>query len=258
MLRCYGSPCPVLFATAYLVFATLSLMVGAVSWGFALRNRKIAKRNAALAALLRFDSATPTAPGLLRATSGLATPVTGGAVVSPIDPNERAVWVRYVLEELSQGWNEVFSEANPATFRLSFGSERAVVVEAIRPSLLLLRDGASTMLGDLFDDESPEELQLCSAQFAERVEAERASREALFRVRVQRILEGENVYVAGIVSDTGDSLRLDDAKPGTLLSSVPQTELTSRPHGVVALLLAVAGFFLLGAGIWMLRLWSKS
>ena len=90
------------------------------------------------------------------------------------------------------------------------------------------------------------------------IEAERASREALFRVRVQRILEGENVYVAGIVSDAGDSLRLDDAKPGTLLASVPQTELTSRPHGVVALLLAVAGFFLLGAGVWMLRLWSKS
>lgn len=247
-----------LFAAAYLVFATVSLMVGAVSWGFALRHRKVAKRNAALAALERFDASAHTPPGLLRATSGLATPASGGAVASPVDPNERAVWVRYVLEELSQGWNEVFSEANPAQFRLSLGSERAVLVKATRPLQLLLRDGASTMLGDLFDDESPEELQHCSPQFAARVEAERASREALFRVRVQRILEGESVYVAGVVSETGDALRLDDAKPGTLLANVPQAELTSRPKVLIDVVLGVVGFFLLGAGFWMLRLWSKS
>jgi hypothetical protein len=246
------------FIAAYLIFATIALMIGAVSWGIALGRRRIAKRNRALAALERFDSGMPNAPGLLRATSGLATPANGGAVASPIDPNERAVWVRYVLEELSQGWVEIFSEANPAQFRLSLGSEKAVVIKATSPKTLLLRDGASSTLGDIFDEESPEELSLCSEQFAERVEAERTSRDALFRVRVQRILEGETVYVAGVVSETGDSLRLDDGKAGTLLSNVNPTELTAKPRILLDLVLAVFGFVLLGSGVWMLRIWSKS
>ncbi len=246
------------FASASLLLATFVLMLGAVLWGFALGRRRVAKRNAAYAALERFDSSLPSAPGLLRATSGLATPAHGGAVASPIDPNERAVWVRCVLEELSQGWVEVFSEADPAQFRLSLGSDQSVLIKATTPKLLLLRDGSSSTLGDLFDDECPAQLAQCSAQFAARVETERASREALFRVRVQRIFEGETVYVAGVVSEAGDALRLDDGKSGTLLSNRAQSELSAKPNVLVDVLLAVLGCGLLGAGVWMLRLWSKS
>ena len=233
-------------------------MVGAVSWGYALRHRKISKRNRQLSALERFDSERPNLPGLLRSARGLATSMPGAATVSPIDPNERAVWVRYVLEELSHGWNEVFSEARPAAFRLSLGGERAVMVHATTPKTLLLREGAATMLGELFDDESPEELSRCSPEFAAKVEAERALRDALFRVRVQRILEGETVQVAGVVAETGDALRLDDAKPGTLLANIHESELVRRPKVVVDAILGVVGFCLIGSGIVLLRFWTKS
>lgn len=250
-----------MLSAAYLLLGTIALMIGAISWGFALRHRRITKRNRALAALERFDSGRPNVTGLLRATRGLAIPA-AGAVASPVDPTEHAVWIRYVLEELSDGWNEVFSEARPAQFRLSIGSETAVTVKAVLPKTVLLREGTSSMLGELFDGgsdgESPEELSLCSPEFAEKVEAERASREALFRVRVERILEGESVYVAGVVSETGDSLRLDGAKAGTMIATVPETELTARHNLVLDLVLGVVGFFLLGSGFWMLRLWSRS
>lgn len=246
-----------MLSAAYLLLGTIVLMIGAIFWGFALRHRKIAKRNRALAALERFESGRPNVPGLLRAARGLAIP-SAGAVASPADPHEHAVWVRYVLEELSHGWKEVFSEARPAQFRLSLGIENAVVVKATLPKLVLLRDGASSMLGELFDDESPEELEHCSPEFAEKVEAERASREALFRVRVERILEGESVYVAGVVSETGDALRLDGAKAGTVLATVPEAELTANPKLALDVILAVLGFFLLGSGFWMLRMWSRS
>lgn len=246
-----------MFAAASLPLATLALVLGALSWAFALRNRKIARRNAALAALQRFEGERGNLPGLLRATRGLAIP-TVAAVASPVDPTEHVVWVRYILEELSQGWNEVFSEARPAQFRLSLGGDTTVVVKATLPKTVLLRAGGSSLLGDLFDDESPEELAQCSPEFAERVEAQRVAREALYRLRVERIREGESVYVAGVVSEDGKALRLDGAKAGTLLATVAETELTRKPMLVVDLVLGLLGAGLLGTGFWLLRYFTRS
>jgi len=244
-------------AAASLPLATLALMLGAVFWAFALRHRTIARRNAALAAVQRFESGRGNRPGLLRATRGLAIPI-GAAVASPADPTEHAVWIRYILEELSQGWNEVFSEARPAQFRLSLGGDAMVVVKATLPKTVLLRPGASSLLGELFDDESPEELAQCSPEFAERVEAERSSREALYRLRVERIREGESVYVTGVVSEDGAALRLDGAKVGTMLATVPEAELTHRPSVAIDIVLALVGSGLLGVGFWLLRYFTRS
>ena len=247
-----------MLVAVYLPAGALALMLGAIAWGIALRWLHLGKRNAALAALERYDGGRPNVPGLLRAARGLALPGSGGPAASPIDPTERAVWIRYVLEELSQGWNEVFSEASPAEFRLSLGGDVTVLVHANLPKLVLLRSGASAHLGELFDDESPEELAQCSPELAARVEAERASREALFRLRVERILEGESVYVAGVVGEGGDSLHLDERRLGTALASVPETELTERPSAWRALALAVVGLLCMGLGFWLLRLFTRA
>lgn len=221
----------------------------------------IRRRNTALASLERFDSGRANAPGLLRVTRGLATPLEG-TVGTPIEPHEHAVWVRYVLEELSSGWVEVLSEARPSRFSLSMGEGRAVAIDAPAPKQVVLNASSSRVFGrtpdsefdPIFDEELPEEIALCGESFAARVEAERSSRDALFRVRIERILEGESVLISGVVTEAGDALRLADQTSGTLLANVPERELTRRPNPILDVVIGALAIVVFGGGLMVLRL----
>lgn len=166
------------------------------------------------------------------------------------------MWARYVLEELDNGWNEVFSEARPARFGLSLGGGEAVQVHASRPREALWRDGSSKQLGELFDDELPDEIAACGESFAARVEAQRLEREALYRVRVERIVEGETVSVVGRASADGRELEVDAETAGSLLANTAESELTRVPAlwGLVAL--ALFGSSLFSGGLWCFRMWG--
>lgn len=241
-----------MLAALSLPFATLAMMLGAIAWGVALRRRKVAGRNQALARLPRLGSAKGLRSGELTVARGLATSERG-AVALPGASHERAVWARLVLEELARGWVKVIVHAEPRRFRLALGEGRSMTVDAADPETVLLPQGGERVITDLFDDETPEELREYSREFYDRVEAQRVEREALYRVRLERVLEGESVLVAAALAD-GDTLGLQ-SQPGSLLSTLPAQDFERRPRLLVDLVLMLVGSLLLVLGIYVIRVY---
>lgn len=241
-----------MLAALSLPFATLAMMLGAIAWGVALRRRKVAGRNQALARLPRLGSAKGLRSGELTMARGLAT-TERGAVALPGASHERAVWVRLVMEELARGWIKVIVHSEPRQFRLALGEGRSMTVDAADPETVLLPQGGDRVITDLFDDETPEELLEYSREFYDRVEAQRAEREALYRVRLERVLEGESVLVAAALAD-GDTLGLQ-GQPGSLLSTLPAQDFERRPRVAVDVLLLILGAALLVLGVFVIRVY---
>lgn len=245
----------------FLLLGLASLSAGAISLGVVLRRRQIRARNRELAQAKPLRAGAALLSGELRQLQGSAHKE-GTPEPSPLHPPEDTVWVRYVLEELCRGWVTVLSEARPAQFRLRLDDEREVLVVAAAPQHVVLHERSSRVFGrtaesefdSLFDEELPEEIQLCGAGFATRVEAERASRDSLFRVRIERILEGERVTVAGRVDDQGQGLVVGDA--GSVLANVPASELSVVPSALGDCALASVGLALLGLGLWLFQSWG--
>jgi hypothetical protein len=146
---------------------------------------------------------------------------------------ERAVWIRYRMEELGREYRCIAEYVEHEPFLLQGAPASRTISVNLLDAQVDAKPAAAKLTSALFDDEMPEFSLALPQVFQDLAFSKMEEKPGLYRIIVERLLAGEQLWVSAAAKPQAEELHLElvhSAEVPMFASSLSEREVLSNPH----------------------------
>jgi hypothetical protein len=233
----------------YFIVALIAAMAGAICIAHALRLPKVRRGTESFRRFPRV-ALGELRVGMSALTCGEIHP--GARTLEVPHTFERAVWIRYRMEELGREYRCIAEYVEQEPFLLHGEPMTRSVSVDLALAHVNARPCPAKLTSELFDDEMPVFSLALPQDFQDLAFAKMEEKPGLYRLIVEPLLVGEQLWVSARVMPHAEQLHVQLAHAPEVpmfASSLPESEVLANPHSWLMPLWIALGVALIGLAL---------